>query len=213
MFADLQDEIADRILATRMFFRAAGRTRQRRALNTAKGLVFVQMYAVYEYTMKGAVRAVINLIKSHGTPVNRIRWTLLALALHPKVTAVIDSGHKEWDKKLGLFQTIDSAVAPVVPDSTFPDDGTHYRATQLRTIWRLFGITKPVVPHGRLHPLIDELVSNRNAIAHGQRTAEDVGRGYSPTDIASKISRTRRLCVHIAQTLQGHCSKPQNYRR
>jgi hypothetical protein len=214
MFTDLRLEISDRILAARTFFKAAHRIRQRQARAMIKGLMFVDLYAIYEYTVTGAVREALVLMKSRSTPLNTIRWELLGLALHREVTAVVDAGRETaWAKRLELFRRASCSDVLDVPDSAFPDDGSHFRVQQLRTIWSLFGMGSFALPNGHLYPLIEELVNNRNAIAHGRLTALEIGRRYSARDIASKVSRTRRLCWYLARALEKHCSKPANLSR
>ena len=214
MFSDLQLEIADRILSAQKFFHGARRLRDGQARATAKGLMFVELYGVYEYTVTGSVREAIVEIKSRAMPINKIRLELLGMVLDSEVRALLDAGRQTaWDRRLKLFQRVNSSDTLDTPDDTFPDDGSHFRVKQLQTIWALFGISKPIVPHGRLFPLIGELVGNRNAIAHGRSTALEVGRRYSTMDIASKISRTRRLCTHIARTLASHCLRTKNLGR
>lgn len=214
MFADLQTEIADRIFTTQTYFKNVRKLRNDQTLRVAKGMLFVDLYAVYEYTIRTAVSAAITDLKAKLTPINFVRYELLGLILLPEMQGVVDAGRKTvWDKKLQLLRMIDSNLPMTTPDDQFPDDGSHFRVKQLQTIWDIFGITKPVVPHGRLVPLIGELVENRNNIAHGKERADEVGRRYSPRDMNIKIRRTERICLHIATTLQRHCARRSNYRR
>jgi hypothetical protein len=214
MFTDLRLEIVNRALAVQMFFKAARSIKPKHELATAKGLMFVELYAMYEYTVVSAVREALLLMKSRSTPFNTIRWELLGLALHSEITGVIDAGReKAWEKKIELFRRAGCSDPLDVHDNAFPDDGSHFRVQQLRTIWAVFGIGKLKLPDGRLYPLIEELVSNRNAIAHGRSTSLEIGRRYSVRDVSAKISRTRRLCLYIARALDQHCSKPANLAR
>lgn len=114
---------------------------------------------------------------------------------------------------IALFQTVDSVKHLDTPDDVLPKDGSHYRRSQLETIWSLFGITAPIVPDGRMYPLIGELVENRNAVAHGRRTPEDVGSGYSKDDCYIKVGLTQDLCTYLVATLQTHCADPKNLAR
>ncbi len=211
MFADLQLYIAERALDIEVFFKAVRRLRKHKALKAAKGLVFVELYAAYEQTVLGIVREAILHMKGNSMSFNTIRWELLALALHPEVTAVIDT-RGDWNKRTGLFLKAGSRATLDVPDAAFPHDGSHFRVDQIKTIWSIFGITQKEVPKppGRYYPLIIELVENRNAIAHGRRTALEVGARYSPRDIISKIRRTKRLCFYLLTTMQGHCAARAN---
>jgi hypothetical protein len=86
-------------------------------------------------------------------------------------------------------------------DTLFPTDGSHYRVAQL---WTIFGITVPVVPESRLIARIDELVENRNAIAHGRRTPQEVGGRYSTSDIEKRIDDIEITTVYLVTEMENH---------
>src|SRR5689334_16515504 len=133
MFLDLQNEITDRILSTKLFFNAVRSVKDMKTTVMAKGLIFVQLYAIYEYAVSGIVKAAILEINNNATSINNARLELLGMALDPEIAAVIDSGRtKKWAKKFELFRKIESADPIRIVDSFFPDDGSHYRLQQLK---------------------------------------------------------------------------------
>lgn len=181
---------------------------------TAKGIIFVQLYAVYEYTVLGVVRCAIAEMKAQSLLINRIRLELLGFALHPELQSATDVKEKDkWKKFLALFLKTESTDVLAVSDDVFPTDGSHFRQSQLELIWALFGITALVVPDPRCYPLFEELNENRNSVAHGRRTAEDVGSGYSKADVFKKLEQTQSLCSYLVTTMQNHCSDPANLSR
>ena len=102
--------------------------------------------------------------------------------------------------------TLDDEQSPITFDNTlFPSDGSHYRAEQLDTIWRLFGVSAPVLPDLRLRQRVNELVENRNAIAHGRRTARDVGARHTNKDMEARIDDTDAITHHVIDTMETHC--------
>jgi hypothetical protein len=212
MFKVLQNEILTRIFTIKEFFAATGNPASSATVRpVSKGLIFVQLYSVYEYTVTGVVRASLTEINSHSTPINTIRLELLGIALDAELASVIDSQRtNKWESKMTLFRRVNASDILKISDHLFPNDGSHFRIQQLNTIWELFGITVPVVPHPRFATLIAELVDNRNAISHGRRTAEDVGRSYTESEIERKINDTQDLCIHIVTAMQGHCSSLPN---
>lgn len=225
MWATLISDITSRCLSCRSYFSAVcglnppptgggipPATHQ--AVTTAKGLMFVQLYAVYENTVVKMVQSAIGDILNHAVPVSDIKLELLSLTLHPEISAVIDSGSaRQWNARKTLMLRINSANPTNVPDTVFPNDGSHFRRGQLQTIWDIFGVSQPLLPIPRHLGRVDELVEHRNAIAHGRRTAEDIGRRFSVGDINDRIDDTELICLHLATSLQTHCSTPANYRR
>jgi hypothetical protein len=103
---------------------------------------------------------------------------------------------------LELLDSITSETPLAPDDSRFPGDGSHYRVGQVETIWKIFGIAGEPVPHPRLIGRIDELVSKRNAIAHGRETAHEVGRRFSPDEMATRIVDTDLIATHILDLME-----------
>jgi hypothetical protein len=99
------------------------------------------------------------------------------------------------------------------PDDRFPHNGTQFRKSQLDVIWNLFGIASGLLPAPPIEFFIHEMVENRNAIAHGRSTAEDVGRNHSKAGILDKIADCRSLCFHIVSELETKCSAAANLGR
>lgn len=212
MFTQLRSEILDRSLKLDHFFKDQVRLASVHSIATSKGLAFVQMYAIYEFTLHGAVEASIEAVCQLELSMGELRRELIALFLGNEFTSIRDCGvERRWKLQTQIMIKASSATSLTSSNNkVFPTDGSHYRRSQLQTIWDIFGVTSSIVPSGRIYPLIDELVENRNAIAHGRRTSDDVGRGYSETDIDKKIKETRDLCIHIVDSLAIHCSQKEN---
>ncbi|MBZ0111194.1 MAG: hypothetical protein K8J08_01905 [Thermoanaerobaculia bacterium] len=135
-----------------------------------------------------------------------MRPSVLSLVLNAEWQAALESGRaRQFGKRISLLDCACTGGLPFsVDDTLFPSDGSHYRPSQLYTLWSVFGVSGPIVPSPRFLGRIEELVENRNAISHGRRTAHDVGRGYSRGDIEARIDDTRAICVHVVGTLQSH---------
>ena len=62
----------------------------------------------------------------------------------------------------------------------------------------------PVVPEPRLVGRIEELVENRNAIAHGRRTPEEVGGRYSTAEIEKTADDIEKIGSYFVTELERH---------
>jgi hypothetical protein len=222
MWATIQAEVAARILAAHTYFTAvspapsgSGTPASSPAETAAKGLMFVQLYAIYEYAVSNAVRASWMEITSHQMAIRDIRLEMLSAILDDHLKSAAMCGEKRvWETRMTLFRRVDDQNPAEVADDVFPFDGSHFRVKQLQTIWNLFGIPGNPLPRPPLIGLIDnELVEHRNAIAHGRATAESIGRRYSRGDILRKINETQEACLHIVGAIQTHCSDPARIRR
>lgn len=202
------------MLAIDVFFKGILHHLPRPHVLTAKGLAFVQMYGVYEFTVRESVRASILDIKTKGLAFSVVRLELLGLLLDAEYKSAYMAGQKKsWSNRIEMLRKTGSADAVNTNDDTFPADGSHFRRQQLEVIWALFGIAGPVVPDPRLYPLINELVEHRNAIAHGRSTPEAVGGRYSDVDVIERIAQCHRLCEHVIGQLEQHCATPANLLR
>lgn len=214
MFRELKMEVEDRFVAARQFFDATGKLEGRHA-TAAKGLIFVQVYAVYEFTVTRAISASINTIKGHNHKMKDLTPSLLALFLDPELRSLGDVARKlEWDRRLRLFEKALSAEPLSLSSETNPpDDRSHYRYSQLELIFRVFGIARMPVRRRRHGQRIDEVVGHRNSIAHGDETPEDVGRRYTRSEIRKAIRQMRSVCTTLIDVLAGYAADPSRHRR
>lgn len=209
MFGIARTETLTRILAARKFLDLVPLIEASKPTEAAicKGLVFVYLYGAYEYVVRSVVQAALSEIQTSGMSAKDLRRELLSLALDPLLTAVATVGRRRlWQCRAELFAECEaSGPLASLDDTLFPSDGSHYRSQQLRTIWSLFGIAEPVVPELRHLGRIEELVENRNAISHGRRTAEEIGRRYSRAELESRIDDVQVIALHIVETMRKHC--------
>ncbi len=177
----------------------------------AKGVTFVELYGIYEFAITGAVAAALDSLKDAAVPANQIRPELLSLVLDPNIESCGNNKprKRKWIRRIELFVAANN-TSPVVVPSCFPDDGSHYREEQLRTIWRIFGLASPILPSMRLLPKIAELVENRNKIAHGRETSRNIGRNYSSREIRARIAAVQRICLYVVRELESHCASVAN---
>jgi hypothetical protein len=104
MFGPLRSEIDARFHELQSFF-AASRGFRGDLAATAKGLAFVQVYAAYEFTVRGVVEAAIDSINVHGHRMREMAPCLMTLYLDNELKSLRDSGRtKVWDARLALFE-------------------------------------------------------------------------------------------------------------
>jgi hypothetical protein len=214
MFPALKTEIEDRFADMALFFDATkGFTGDNEM--TAKGLMFVQVYAAYEYTICRVVELAIDAIKAHNHKLRDLSPPLLALFLDPELRSLRDVGHKGvWERRIKLFERAFSAARlDISADTEIPHDGSHFRYTQLEMIFQVFGITRLPVRRRRHIPRINEVVGHRNQIAHGSETAEDVGRRYSRSEISHIMKQMKSVCILQVDVFEAYCDKKVRHRR
>ena len=118
-----------------------------------------------------------------------------------------------WECRLTLFQKAFSDDPAAVNNQVMPHDGSHFRYSQLRFLLRVFGINRLPIRHQIHAARIDEVVRNRNAVAHGRETAENVGKRYTQSDIQHVSRQMRNVCKFFIGILQPHFLNPAKHRR
>jgi len=209
MLAAVSAEALDRIAAARSLLRSIDAREQATpgddASRSAKGMLFVQNYAVYEYVVVESVRTLVANVNARSLTFASTRPELLGMALDAEFKSIIDgSPKKTWDGRSLLLGKARSADPVAIREGLFPKDGTHFRPGQLETIWNLFGVPGPIVPAERLRGHIEEIVNTRNRIAHGSDAPARVGGAFSVADLKKRIDDTEAVCAHIMLSVAAY---------
>lgn len=77
MFPTLQTEVMERFTAVKEHFRASRRFNGRNA-QMARGIVFVEIYAVWEYTLDAAVKTAGTEVSSQAHTYDKLTPSMLA---------------------------------------------------------------------------------------------------------------------------------------
>ncbi len=183
------------------------------ASKAAKGMLFVQNYAAYEFVIIGVVRTLVATLNSKSLNFPEVRAELLSMALDPDFSSIVDGSKKNpWERRANLIKRSRAAQPVSVGAELFPRDGSHFRPPQLETIWTLFGIQGPIVPDNRLIGHIIELVDTRNRIAHGSDSPEAVGSRFSTGDMKKRIDDTEAVCTHVVMVAAAYMVLPNAFK-
>lgn len=214
MFHDLKLEVATRFSTINEFLTAT-RNLPEPSLAIAKGLVFVQIYAVYEFTVDNTVSNAIEAIKNKGHRLRDISPSLLSLFLDPELRSLRDiSSSKQWDKRLQLFERAFSHQRlDLASDTNAPSDGSHYRYSHLSLIFKVFGIRRMPVRRKTHISRIAEVVSHRNSVAHGRDTALEIGRRYTTSEVQRVVKQMESVCNSFINGVELFCSNVDQQRR
>ena len=209
MFPSVRNEVDRRLLACHQQLGLIARleAEQSAIAPVCKGMYFVQLYALYEYSVKSTVTSAIGSLAATGSAWNRIRHAGLSLILDPMWEAAAKSGKaQKWDARISVAERIRSLQqTATLNDVPFPADGSHYSVRQLHTIWKVFGLDEPVLSEPRFQGRVVELVENRNYVAHGAKPPEEVGKGFSQHDLVQRTDDIAALCDDLLNRMSSHC--------
>ncbi len=153
-----------------------------------RGLVIVLLFASYENLIKALCRGLLETAKSLGVGNRRLRPGFRLFTIYGHLTSISDQKRKETLESVGiklLEEAFDSRNRSINPN-VFPSDGSFMKRSQILLFCDLFDLGDPGPILREVWDRLDTIVVERNKVAHGGATPEEIGRGYTPED-------TRRL--------------------
>lgn len=160
----------------------------------ARGLTIVLLFAAYENLLHSLTRTLLDAAIRLRVSNRRLRPGFRAFALVNSAKSLRDvSGKRLYSH--GLRRMVRDAdpggrVCTIDPNS-FPDDGSFMKRSQIELWCELFSMNDPHLILHRTWGSIDAIVSQRNAIAHGRQTPDDVGRDYTELEIRALVADWR----------------------
>jgi len=154
----------------------------------AKGLFFVHLYGAYEFTIGYAVQKTIQLINS-SVQIADCEPILVSPSIPSATHSPVWCG-QEVDRRHVLFGRIKSSDSIQIDDALLPTMAGNIKYKQLETIWRAFNV-KARFPQLALRGKLEELVDNRNAIAHGRESPACYRQTLHPSRVGQQPARCR----------------------
>ena len=153
----------------------------------ARGLVIVLLYASYENLLTSLCRSLLEAAVQLRVGNRRLKPGLKVFAVFDHLQAATDvTPSRIW--RGGGLEIVDAITHPrscTIDVSTFPSDGSHMKRGQLATFCTLFSLGEPGPVLREIWNRLDTIVDERNGIAHGRLTADEVGRNYSVQELAN----------------------------
>ncbi|MFD9211820.1 MAE_28990/MAE_18760 family HEPN-like nuclease [Streptomyces sp. NPDC059544] len=179
----------------------------------ARGLSIVLLYAAYENLLKGISRSLLEAAIQLKLGNRRLRPEFQVFAIHSKLQALTDISTAQIWKGSGR-SVVDALIDKTcsINSNIFPNDGSHMKTPQVVTFCEVFGLTPPGPILREAWGRINTVVSERNSVAHGQRTPEEVGRNYSIGEIRNLVDIWERRWCDFLIEVESTASKRDFYR-
>jgi len=213
MFSSAQTEVTQRLAAIRDFISLLQATEQTgsgtsAATREGKGLVFIQLYAVYEYCIVSGVAAAVARVNALSLRHDEIRKSLLSMVLDSDCSSI--GASDGWGKRVQLFNNTVTSTSAQIRATLFPKDNSHFRVKQLELIWNIFGVPAPVVSSPHHIGRIEEIVELRNSIAHGKQSPSDIGQRFSSPELIKRVTDIDSICLHFLTNLENHTQRRES---
>ena len=146
-----------------------------------RGLAIVLVFAAYENLLKRIVTSILEQVADSRAGNRRLKPGFKVIAASGKIQGLFDSNRKHlWTGKgQELMELATSGRQLSIPTTVFPSDGSFMKRSQISTVCDLFHLGDPSLPLSEIWDDINGIVRYRNAIAHGEQRADEVGRNYS----------------------------------
>lgn len=157
----------------------------------ARGLAIVLLFAAYEELLKSLTRTILETVVRLRISNSRLQPGLRAFAIQNAAKSLRSVGEKRLHVKAipSIIELIGRTdQTPTVSPSDFPDDGSFMKQSQVEVWARTFQVGPPGAILKRVWNSIDGVVAQRNEIAHGATTPQDVGRRYTEQEMRTLIS-------------------------
>jgi hypothetical protein len=215
MFTDLKTDSASKLVEVREFLdftsslTPAAPIPTPNSLLTAKGLFYVHIYGVFEFTITSCVKKTISAINMENTNINNIQPMLFSLVLNPECDSITSTRNRNWAKRWNLFEKIRDNIITQISTDLMPTDGKNIRYSQLESIWKTFCINAPILNVPSVGGRLKDIVDNRNAIAHGNNTPAEIGSRVSMKDLYDKYNEMSSYCSYIIQVFEDYVNNKE----
>jgi hypothetical protein len=156
----------------------------------ARGLAIVLLYAAYEQLLTSLTRTLLEAAIGLRVSNRRLKPGFRVFALHSAAMSAREvSSRKLFTKALPeLVRTASLGDRTSTIDAgIFPSDGSFMKRTQVELWTRLFEVGNPQALLPKVWNNLDGVVSQRNGIAHGRLTPQEVGRNYTEDELRELV--------------------------
>ena len=178
-----------------------------------RGLIIVLLYAAYENLLTSLCRGLLEAAMKLRVGNHRLQPGLKLLAIQPKLKSMTDSPKNIWKTGATLVATLSESRRCTVSPSIFPNDGTNFKRSQLITFCEVFGLGDPAPILREVWETLDAVVQQRNNVAHGLETPENVGRIYSEQELRTLIQNWSNRWTDFINWVESQAVHRDFYRR
>lgn len=185
------------------------------ASRDARGLAIVLIFAAYENLIRTLTQSILEEVKRSRARGLNLKPGLQTILIYPELQSVLDLGNtRNWPKKSSkVVKTMLTKHSREIDTATFPDNGEFMKASQIIELCQVLDLPHPGSMLRNTFHRIDAVVSQRNQIAHGDQTADQIGRDYSDLDLTNLINEWETDWLRFVQAAESQCNTPRHFLR
>lgn len=171
----------------------------------SKGLFFVYLYGIWESVIKQVVLQTIVALNASNELIGDCVYDLYSMVFSTEYDAIYGAGSKtKWEKRWAISNRFNNNEVIKISSTLMPTDGRNIRYAQLKSIAKSFGLKEDIVPRPELGGRLQEVVNNRNWIAHGDKKPADIGASYTKNDIKERALQIEELATYIISIYENY---------
>jgi hypothetical protein len=180
-----------------------------------RGLVILLLFASYENLLKSLCRGLLEQAASLRVGNRRLRTGFRQFAVHTLLVSISDSTEKKIWKDSGrkLLDCAFHSRQCTIDTNIFPIDGSFMKRSQVKLFFDIFELGEPGAILKEVWDRLDTIVIERNDIAHGKLTPEEVGRAYSSADVKRLVDSWERRWLEFIDHIESKASVRDFFRR
>lgn len=164
----------------------------------ARAMAYVGGSAALEAFVSAVLDAVVSEVVASDCTLDQLRLSMFALVCDPELEGLRTRRRLTvWEQRSSMFERVSDQSSYFVDTVARPLDGRTLRAAHFETIWRVFGFSGAALPGGIHVGALEDLATNRNAVAHGEVDPQTVGRRKTFDDVLRMLQRVEEVGVHL----------------
>ena len=180
-----------------------------------RGLVILLLFASYENLLTSLCRGLLEQAASLRVGNRRLRTGFRQFAVHNFLVSISASTEKKIWKESGrkLLECAFASRECTIDANIFPVDGSFMKRSQVSLFFDIFELGDPGPILKEVWVILDTIVTERNNIAHGKATPEEIGRAYSREDVAKLVDSWEARWLEFIGHVESKASVRDFYRR
>jgi hypothetical protein len=170
-------------------------------LKMMRGLFFVQLYGTFEAIILMTMVALLRSIKSMAPEAQDIENTFYVVALSSNWKSIKDQGYRKiFSQMRNFFDFQKSEKLCEIDENLFSLYLQNISGSAIEELYVALGMELDLPISTRV--LLNELVDNRNKVAHGRESAAVVGGRYSINDLQNKFGQVQEFTLSFIDTIE-----------
>lgn len=180
----------------------------------ARGLAILLLFAAYENLLTSLCRGLLEKAASLRVGNRRLKPGIQLFAVYPQLQAISTlPAHRIWkDKGRHLVELMQATRECTVGVDLFPIDGSFMKSTQVHVFCTLFDLGDPGPILKEVWGRLDTIVTQRNRIAHGAESPEEVGKRYTIQELRTLVQLWEQRWCEFVDHVERKASTRDFYR-